>query len=73
MTNADLRRVELLEVNIPLRCFVDACGTCKDRQAFYNTLKSSGPDAAYKALESRPNINVLWLEKVLEIIIQSYK
>jgi hypothetical protein len=59
---------EQLSVNISLRCFIDAAGTCKDRQRFYAVMKEKGPQYAFQVFSNRVGINPVWLPKIKEII-----
>jgi hypothetical protein len=55
-------------VDLKLRAYIDASGTCEDRKAFYNALKSSGPKAAYDLYSKRVGINLVWLPTIREIL-----
>lgn len=68
MTIEDQRTVELLEINVDLRLYLNNVGTCKDRILFYKVLRSSGPQKAYQELCKRPGLNNYWLGLIYVLI-----
>ena len=57
-----------LRVDVRLRAYIDASGSCKDRQLFYLTLEESGPDAAFLVFSQRKGINPIWLPMIKSIL-----